>query len=409
MEYKDEFEKELFERANALNGTSATGQDGEPQIVVESPEVKKARANVSRILNDTIMKQTEERLQNKIDVVEQQKSTNINIGEAKVTENYLSKFETSDSYKIKLSNFEGPLDLLLFLIKDSKVEIQDVNLASVTEQYLEYMKDLDTIDMEMAAEFIEVAATLLEIKSKSMIPQEQEKEQDENDPEWLLLQRLKEYKLFKEASEKMKKQEVVNQMYKLPDEKVNDFRNVLKQMNIEGLINAFTSLMNKAVIREVAEEERTIVKDRWTVEEKIFEIKTLLSNRDSIRFDEMVGEDFTRGEVITLFMAMLELLKLQIINVKQTEMFGEIDIVKGENYNEWFRQSFGGIVVFVWRWARPWNNYGKIANHPKGTRQSNWSFEKALRWKLWHKLYYIQRQVATLWQPKICWWCFACP
>ena len=167
-----------------------------------------------------------------------------------------------------------------------------------------------------------------------MIPQYQEKEQDENDPEWLLLQRLKEYKLFKEASEKMKKQEVVNQMYKLPDEKVNDFRNVLKQMNIEGLINAFTSLMNKAVIREVAEEERTIVKDRWTVEEKIFEIKTLLSNRDSIRFDEMVGEDFTRGEVITLFMAMLELLKLQIINVKQTEMFGEIDIVKGENYNE---------------------------------------------------------------------------
>lgn len=408
MEYKDEFEKELFERANALNGTYATGQDGEPQVVVESPEVKKARANVSRILNDTIMKQTEERLQNKIDVVEQQKSTNINIGEAKVTENYLSKFETSDSYKIKLSNFEGPLDLLLFLIKDSKVEIQDVNLASVTEQYLEYMKDLDTIDMEMAAEFIEVAATLLEIKSKSMIPQEQEKEQDENDPEWLLLQRLKEYKLFKEASEKMKKQEVVNQMYKLPDEKVNDFRNVLKQMNIEGLINAFTSLMNKAVIREVAEEERTIVKDRWTVEEKIFEIKTLLSNRDGIRFDEMVGEDFTRGEVITLFMAMLELLKLQIINVKQTEMFGEIDIVKGENYNEWFRQSFGGIVVFVWRWAWPWNNYGKIANHPKGAGQSNWSFKKTLRWKLWHKLYYIQRQIATLWQPKICRWCFAC-
>ena len=327
--YKDEFEKELFERAS-----SAQEDNLDVIIVQETPEVKRARANVSRILNETIKKQVEERQQNKFDVVAQQNSNTINVGEIKVTDHYLSKFEASEAYKIKLANFEGPLDLLLYLIKDSKMEIENIQLAHVTDQYLEYMKDLDTVDMEMAAEFIEIAASLIEIKSKSMIPQEQEKEKDEDDPQWLLLQRLKEYKLYKDASEKMKKQEVVNQMYKLPDEKVNDFRDVLKQMNIEGLINAFTNLMNKSVIREATEEERTIIKDRWTVEEKIFEIRTLLANREQLEFNEMIGEDFTRGEVITLFMALLELLKLQIINVEQEKMFGDIKIIKGENYNE---------------------------------------------------------------------------
>ena len=328
QEIKDEFEQKLFERADETS--SDAGVLIEP---VETPEVKKARANVTRILNDIMKRQQEELNAEKFDVFELQNSKDINLGDVKVTDNYLSKFDSSESYKVKLSNFEGPLDLLLYLIKDSKLEIENVKLASITEQYLDYMKYIDKVDMENAAEFIEVAATLVEIKSKSMIPQEQEKEKDENDPEWLLLQRLKEYKLYKEASEKMKSQEIPNRMYKLPDDKVNDFRNVLKQMNIEGLISAFTNLMTKAAVREVVQEERTIVRDRWTVEEKIFEIRTILSTCDKIKFNELVGDDFTRGEVITLFMAMLELLKLQIVNVHQEEMFGEIEIVKGENFN----------------------------------------------------------------------------
>jgi segregation and condensation protein A len=320
--FNDEFEKTLFERAEKTESADTPAMQ-----VEESPEVKKARANVNRIINDIMARQKEEMEQNKVDVVLQQQSENIDVGNVKVTENYINKFAGSEMYKVKLSNFEGPLDLLLYLIKDSKVEIQDIKLASVTEQ------DLDELDMEMAAEFIEVAATLVEIKSKAMIPQEQEKQQDENDPEWLLLQRLKEYKMFKEASEKMKKQEIVDRMYKLPDEKVHDFRNVLAQMKIDGLISAFKNLMSKAVVREAVEEERTIVRDRWTVDEKIFEIKTLVGMREKINFYEMVGEDFTRGEVITLFMAMLELLKLQIIKITQQEMFGEIEIMKGENYD----------------------------------------------------------------------------
>lgn len=329
-QFKNEFEKTLFERASAAaeNSDSLAMQE-----IEESPAVKRARANVNRIINNIISQQTQEMHENMVDVKQLQESSKIDVGDIKVTENYLNKFASSDMYKVKLSNFEGPLDLLLYLIKDSKLEIQDIKLASVTEQYLNFMKELDTVDMEMAAEFIEVAATMVEIKSKSLIPQEQEKQVDENDPEWLLLQRLKEYKMYKEASEKMKKQEEVNRMYKLPDNKVGDFRNVLTQMKIEGLIDAFKNLMTRAVVREATEEERTIEKDRWTVEDKIFEIKTLLSGVEKVNFFNMVGNDFTRGEIITLFMAMLELLKLQIININQAEMFGEIEIIKGENYN----------------------------------------------------------------------------
>lgn len=335
--YKDEFEKQLFEKKVE---TDEDGNQTIEQIVVEeSPEVKRARANVARIINQQMKVQQQERDENKFDVVAVQGIDQFNIGDIKLTENTMSKFTESAYYKVRLNNFEGPLDLLLYLIKDSRLEIKDIKLANITDQYLEYIKDINQIDLEKAAEFIEVAATLVEIKSKSMIPQEQDKVQDENDPEWLLLQRLKEYKLFKEASQQMKNFEVVNQMYKLPDDKAKDFRDVLKQMNIDGLVNAFVGLMNKVAVREIVQEEKTIAKDRWTVEEKMFEIKTLLMNQDELCFDEMVGNDYTRGEVITLFMATLELLKLQIIGVRQTEMFGKIYLTKGESFNAEFGQD----------------------------------------------------------------------
>ena len=248
-----------------------------------------------------------------------------------VSANDMQKFENSSAYKIKLENFEGPLDLLLYLIKDSKVEIEDIKLAEVTDQYLEYMEDLDSIDMEKAAEFIDIAATLLEIKSKHLLPQENVEIPDEQDDEKLLLMRLKEYKLFKEAGEKLKLQENVNRLYKMPDEKVNDFRIILKQMNVENLVNAFAKMLSRASLETAIEETKTIERDRWTVEEKEFEIKTLITQKDSLKFSEIVGDDFTRGEIITTFMALLELLKRQQICVSQDEQFGEILILKGEN------------------------------------------------------------------------------
>lgn len=257
----------------------------------------------------------------------------LQIKKIEVSQNDLSKFKNSNAYNVKLENFEGPLDLLLYLIKDSKVEIQDVKLADITEQYLEYMKDLDNVDMERAAEFIEVAATLLEIKSKSLIPTEREVDVDVVDPEKQLLLRLKEYKLIKEESEKLKLIENINRFYKKPDESCNDYRIVIKQMKMDNLINAFAKLLSRVQFEKKTDEERTIERDRWTVEDKIFEVKTMLRDVEMLKFTEMIGDDYTRGEIITLFSALLELLKRQIIEVEQLEKYGEITIVKGENYN----------------------------------------------------------------------------
>ena len=251
-----------------------------------------------------------------------------------ISQNDKQKFENSSAYNVTLENFEGPLDLLLYLIKDSKVEIEDIKLAEITEQYLSYMQDLDKIDMERAAEFIEIAATLLEIKSKYLIPQEREMELDVDDPEQRLKIRLREYQLFKEASEKLKQQENIDRMYKQPDESASDFRIILKQMNVDNLINAFTKLLSKTNFEKAIIEPRTIERDRWTVEEKEFEIRTLVSQKGSLRFFEIVEKDFSRGEIITTFMALLELLKRQEIEVSQDEQFGEITIIKGENL-EW--------------------------------------------------------------------------
>ena len=109
-----------------------------------------------------------------------------------------------DQYRFKLENFEGPLDLLLHLIKNAKLDIMSVKLADITEQYLEYMQDIESIDMDRASEFITVAATLLEIKSKHLLPVETEDDDEEEDSEMLLLQRLKEYELFKQTGARLR-------------------------------------------------------------------------------------------------------------------------------------------------------------------------------------------------------------
>ena len=123
---------------------------------------------------------------------------------------------SSDAYRFKLDNFEGPLDLLLHLIKDAKLDIATVKLADITEQYLEYMQDIKNADMDKASEFITVAATLIEIKSKKILPVEQEVEPDEEDDEVVLLKRLKEYELFKETGKKLKEIEDINKLYRAP-------------------------------------------------------------------------------------------------------------------------------------------------------------------------------------------------
>ena len=239
--------------------------------------------------------------------------------------------EENDALSFKLENFEGPLDLLLHLIKQSKMEIETVELSKITEQYLEIMNNLPEVDLEMASEFIEVAATLIEIKSKALLPKLiEEDEVDEDDPEALLLQRLQEYKLFKETSEKLKLAENVDRFYKAPEEEASKFRIVLKDMSLDILLNAFTGLLTRATKVETENEPKQIEKEKFTVTQKIASIKDALLIQSKIMFSDLFRQSISRDEIITTFMALLELLKLQEIKCVQSDAFNDIEISKKE-------------------------------------------------------------------------------
>ncbi len=233
-----------------------------------------------------------------------------------------------ESYRVCLDNFEGPLDLLLHLIKEAKMDIAEIRLSEITEQYLLYIENLDGLDMDKASEFIEMAATLLEIKSKKLLPRLDDFVPEEEDSEQKLLRQIEEYKLFKEASENLKQIENINRMYKEPEPSANKCKIILKDMVLDGLLDAFTSLLHKTQIETKAMEPKNIVKDRFTVAEKIAVIKDAVMIKGKVKFKELIDEDITRSEIINVFLAILELLKLQTISIAQNALFGEIEITQ---------------------------------------------------------------------------------
>lgn len=242
--------------------------------------------------------------------------------------------EQDENYKIKLENFEGPLDLLLSLIKDAQMDIFEIKLADITEQYLEYMKQIDTLDMEKASGFIVIAATLIEIKSKQLLPKEVEEVLDPEDPEVKLKQQIAEYKLFKEASQKLGQIEEINRMYKEPDKQADKCRIILKDMVLDKLLDAFVGILEKVERKEVTSKEKEIIKDRFTVAEKIVQIRQCMQENHQMKFSDFFAEDQTRSEVINIFLALLELLKLQVVKAVQNGNFEEITIISNQNLGE---------------------------------------------------------------------------
>ncbi len=234
----------------------------------------------------------------------------------------------------KLENFSGPLDLLLSLVKKNKMDIEEIEISKLTEQYLEVMKDISTVDMEVASEFIEYAAILIEIKSRKLLPKIQVEDEDELDPEYLLKLRLREYEMFKEVNEKLKNLESNDKFYKAPEKEANKFRIVIKDMELDRLLDAFVNVMHKVNRVEKAKESKEIVKEVFTVEQKISSIKDVLISRDKLKFSELFLESSSKDEVITTFMALLELIKMQVIRVNQDGIFSDIQIEKtGEEFN----------------------------------------------------------------------------
>jgi len=238
--------------------------------------------------------------------------------------------EASDAYqggyKFKLSSFEGPLDLLLHMIKAAKIEIKDVFVSKITEQYLELMQDLTSLDLTSASEFIEMAAYLIEIKSKSLLPKPADEAAAADDPQKELIHRLEEYKLFKEATESLQPLEAVDKFYRQPDPELSKVNVVLGEMTMDGLVSALNKMLTSLERRAIVMASRNIVLDRFSVSEKIGHIKDYLIFRKTAKFTELFEEDYTKSEIITTFQSLLELLKAQDIKVIQEETYGEINI-----------------------------------------------------------------------------------
>ena len=236
--------------------------------------------------------------------------------------------EDESAYRFKLDDFEGPLDTLLFLIRKSKVSIEDVKISEITEQYLEFMKEIETVDLDKASEFITMAALLLEIKSKSLLPKPAEPEPTAEDEEKALKQQLKLYAPYKEAAEKIKKTETEDIFYREPDPSVGMPRLQLKDMNRSGLMEALKKMFVKLEERAALHKERHIVMDRFTVAEMVDIIKDKLELSTKLSFFELFEDDYSKSEVITTFQAILELIKNQHIVAVQQSLFDDIIIHK---------------------------------------------------------------------------------
>ncbi len=248
-------------------------------------------------------------------------------------------FETVVDYTTKISNFEGPLDLLLFLVNRAEIEIKDIFVSQVTEQFLDYVNHAEDMDIEKESEYLAMAATLLEIKSKALLPQVEFDDdfglEDYEDPKRSLIRQLEEFRIYKEASERLKEQETTDRFYKAPDESASEVRIIYNDFNLSGLVKAFTELLAKSDLEErVKNERKEIPKDSFTVANQINYIKSVMLERETCSFFELFTKHASKPEIITTFQALLELLKLQYLTVEQNETFDDITITLREDRSE---------------------------------------------------------------------------
>lgn len=273
-------------------------------------------------------------MQEKTNKKAEQKAEAVNAPAKKLTKNEQIEAELAegDSYKVSLSNFDGPLDLLLFLIKEAKIDIKDIFVSQITEQFLTFVaENKDNLPLQKIGDFLETSATLLEIKSRKLLPKPEVELPEEDDPEKRLIARLEEYKLFKEKSETLQALDDMGKFYKAPEPDATGYRYELpKDLSFDKLLDAFAQIMHKIQVKAELPEPKKIVKDRFTVAQKMTEIKDLISAEPEVKFSSLYAKDYSKSEIINTFLALLELLKLQQICVKQPEQLGEILITKKE-------------------------------------------------------------------------------
>jgi segregation and condensation protein A len=237
-------------------------------------------------------------------------------------------------YKVQFEVFEGPLDLLLYLIKKEEVDIYEVNLTKLASQFIEYVDLMRQFDLEVAGEFLVMASTLMYIKSKELLPVDQQavvegEEEEGEDPRFELIRQLVEYKKFKDAAA---------QLQVLEERQENIFPRVAPKLEFHAeeptvqkqeagifdLLNAVNGILKRFAAKEAS--TREIYEDKWTVSEKIEFVRNLITERGSVKFSELFAQAANRAEIVCTFLALLELIRMKQLACVQPEPFAEIEI-----------------------------------------------------------------------------------
>ena len=242
-------------------------------------------------------------------------------------------------YKVKFEVFEGPLDLLLYLIKKEEVDIYEVNLTKLATQFIEYIEMMREFDLEVAGEFVVMASTLMFIKSRELLPVDLQvavegEDDDTTDPRWELIRQLVAYKKFKDAAANLQSLEArqENIFPRLPGkvEFAPEPAPLKPDVSVFDLLNAVNAILRRFTARDAT---RDVFEDKWTVSEKIENIVRFIGERGRAKFTELFADATSHGEVVCTFLALLELIRLKQITCAQSEDFGEIEVMRAAAAN----------------------------------------------------------------------------
>lgn len=244
----------------------------------------------------------------------------------------------TNKYEIKIDNFEGPLDLLCHLIEKNKLDIFEVKISDITDQYLDYINEMEQMNLEVTSEFVVMASTLLYLKSKTLLPKESEDEEELTEEQ--LLQRIIEYKKYKEISKKLKEMYEVysKRVFKLPDEIQLPKQQLEKEYDKSIIPEIYEKIVNKNKVRinkNAQNIQKIAITDTYTVGSKVKDMYRELIRHKKFVFNKMFSvKKHNKNEVVTAFTGLLEMSRRNKVLTEQEELFGDITVVKKQNKNE---------------------------------------------------------------------------
>lgn len=240
----------------------------------------------------------------------------------------------SKKYELRLDNFEGPLDLLCYLIDKNKMDIYKIEISKIADQYIEYLKEQEKLDLEIASEFLVMASELLLVKSKGLLPKENDDEAELTEEE--LLNRIIEYKKFKEISKVFKERIEIysNRVHKLPEKIELPKQELEKKYTLQQIVDIYSKLLEREENKKnenAKNIEKIAIHDVYSVSDKVRDIFRELIKRPKFVFNKLFSlKEKPRAEVVTAFSGVLELSRRNKINTSQEELFGDIVVSKRE-------------------------------------------------------------------------------